>query len=237
MNKVAQELAQALSDMATRQGVTQDMLTPGELYALVKACEKVANPFKEVNADLCGMPVRVTEGVYFWQLTVGASVWLDTVEEILPKGVEDKLYRLCLIYALMNSRKREAFENLDDLDAIRKRVKRAFKSLAATPEEVNQAMDEIFHLKANMDPTPTKQTAVDWSALCARLESQTGIPAKEWIWERSGKYLLKTYKDLHQFAEAHSANGKASHMIDELDEAINELQTLKVRIMRRIKNG
>lgn len=230
-------LAQALTDLNTRMGVGQEVLLPGELRALVMACEKVADPYKEINADLCGIPVRVAEGVYFWRLTVGASVWLDQIEGLLPKGTGDKLYRLCLIYALINSRNKAAFEEIDDLKAIRKRVKKCFKSLTATPEEINRAMDRIFDLKKTVSKENDLKSAADWAALCARLETQTGIPASEWIWERSGSYLCKCYRDLHQFAEAYSANGRSSHLLDELDDAVNDLQTLKVNIMKRVKHG
>ena len=75
---------------------------------------------------------------------------------------------------------------------------------------------------------------MDWRSLCARLETQTGIPAREWIWSRSSAYALHCYNDLDAFARA--CGGKSgTAMRDELDAATEALQLVKVRIMKRVE--
>jgi len=237
MDRTPLLLAEALADMQSRQGVALADLEPAEVVSLVRAVERVANPYAEVNADAAGIPVRVAEGVWFWHLTVGASVWLDEAERMLPSGTENKLYKFCLIYACGNARTRGAFPPIDSPETLETLVKGYFRGLACTIDEVNLALDRIFGKpKAPADAEETPES-VSWAAICARLEAQTGIPADEWMWQRSGKYLIRCYRDLHTFAEAYAKDGERRHATDELDDAVLALQELKLAIMRRAKNG
>ena len=77
--------AKALVELKKR-GVAMKDVKPEELYALAEASRRCADPFREVNADAAGFPVRVSEGGWFWKLTIGAGVWLDEVEEMLGGG-------------------------------------------------------------------------------------------------------------------------------------------------------
>ena len=239
MDRASAIFAQALADMKKRQHVDLADLEPVEVCALVHACDKVANPFTVVNAEAAGFPVRVADGVYFWKLTIGASVWLDTVEELLPGGANDERYKLALIYACMNARTPGAFDGLDDLYTIERTVKREFRKIRATSDEVNLALDILFKLKPDTRKRDVGDAAADWSAICARLETQTGIPAKEWMWERSGAYAVKCYNDLHDFARIYSRGTGTGfqHLKDELDDSVNALQCLKVGIMNRVKGA
>ena len=63
--KAERIFARALDDLKSRMGVGLADLTAEEAVALVRACERVADPFREVNADAAGMPVRVADGVWF----------------------------------------------------------------------------------------------------------------------------------------------------------------------------
>ena len=45
-------------------GITAADMTADELEALVHACERVNNPYSDINADLCEQPVKVCKGVY-----------------------------------------------------------------------------------------------------------------------------------------------------------------------------
>lgn len=92
--------AKALQQLR-KSGVEPGDMTPDELYALAEAARRCADPFREVNADAAGFPVRVCEGVYFWKLTIGASVWLDEVTEMLGGGTSPR-YRLAMIHALVH---------------------------------------------------------------------------------------------------------------------------------------
>lgn len=229
--------AKALQELK-RQGVEIADATPDELYALAEAARRCADPFREVNADAAGFPVRVCEGVWFWKLTIGASVWLDEVAGMLGGGTSPK-YRLAMIHALVHSRDPEAFAGLDSEPKVMRAVKATMRTIHATPEEVNRALDAALGL-ARRPTTPKSTTAAaaaDWAAICARLETQTGIPAAEWIWKRSGAYAIMAYNDLHEFANAHGGGRSDGHMLDELDEAMTALRLATSRIERRVKGA
>jgi len=233
-------LSQALADMKARQGVTIADLTPGELVALVRACEKVASPFDEVNADAAGLPVRVCDGVWFWRLTVGASIWLDNADKLLGGKRFDPRYRLALVYACRYARRSDMLNGCDTIRDLTRTVRNGLSDIDATADEVDAALDVVLGVKARPPAggDEIKKAATNWTKLCARLETQTGIPAREWIWNRSGAYLVKCYNDLHEFARAYSVakSSSSEYMLDELDEAVNTLQVLKVNIMRRVRN-
>ena len=227
--------AKALQELR-RQGVEPGDATPDELYELAEASRRCADPFREVNADAAGFPVRVCEGVYFWKLTIGASVWLDEVEGILGGGTSPK-YRLAMIYALVHSREAEAFKGLDTERVIMRAVKATMRTIHATPEEVNLAIDAVLGL-ARRPATPkstASDAAADWAALCVRLEAQSGIPAEEWMWKRSGSYAILAYNDLHEFARAYSGGSGGERMLDELDDAMTALRLVSSRIEKRVK--
>lgn len=227
-------LARALADLRDRMGVGPADLTTDEIADLVHACDRAENPFREVNADAAGIPVRVCEGVHFWKLTIGASIWLDDIARLF-EGRSDR-YRLCLIHALVHAREPDAFDGLEDERSILKAVKSTCRRIAATPEEVDHALDEVLGLasRRTVGKTDVEKAAMDWRSLCARLETQTGIPAREWIWSRSSAYALHCYNDLDAFARA--CGGKSgTTMRDELDAATEALQLVKVRIMKRVE--
>lgn len=226
--------AKALQQLR-KQGVELADVTPDELYGLADAARRCADPFREVNADAAGFPVRVCEGVYFWKLTIGASVWLDEVSGILGGGTSPK-YRLAMIHALVHSREPEAFQGLDTEQKVMRAVKATMRTVHATPEEVNLAIDAVLGLRANAKPRRAGENAAaaDWAALCARLETQTGIPADEWMWCRSGAYAILAYNDLHEFASAYS-RGRAEHMVDELDDAMTALRLAAAAVEKRVK--
>ena len=225
--------AKALQQLR-KQGVELADVTPAELYGLAEAARRCADPFREVNADAAGFPVRVCEGVWFWKLTIGASVWLDEVSAMLGGG-RDPRYRLAMIYALVHSREPEAFAGLDTERKVMSAVRATMRNIHATPEEVNLALDEVLGLKPRAARRRSEDgAAADWAALCARLETQTGIPADEWMWKRSGAYAILAYNDLHEFARAYSG-GRGGHMTDELDEAMTALRSLTAQIVKKAK--
>ena len=236
MKKSDAIFSDALADLERRMKVKLSEMRPGEVAALVRACDRVASPYSEVDADAAGMPVRVADGVHFWKLTIGASVWLDDVEAMLPRGRANDRYKLALIYAVRHGREPEAFAGLDTVAAVERAVKKDFRTIAATPAEVNAALESVLGLRPR-PPSDVEDAAISWAALCARLETQTGIPAQDWIWKHSSAYAVKCYYDLHDFARAYcSAKGSPTrHMADELDDAVNALQRLKVEIRDRVR--
>ena len=230
-------LAHALERLKSQRGITIADFTPDELAEFVLAAERVDNPFGDVNADAAGFPVRVCEGVYFWRLTLGASIWLDTYAEKWWPTNSDK-YKQALIYALMNGRDRAAFIDLDTERAAKKAIRESLSRISATAEEVTLALDIVFRLKADTREKKSEISTAskDWAAMIRRLESQSGIKAEEWLWDRSANYVVKTYLDMHDFAEAYSG-GKPGHMRDELDAAHEALNRIAVKVMRRVKES
>lgn len=226
-------LTRALADLSGRMGVRIADLTADEMADIVHAADRCADPFREVNADAAGMPVRVCEGVHFWKLTIGASVWLDQYASPILGGRSPR-YKMALVHALVHAREPDAFEGLDTEARILRACRRTARRISATPAEVNAALDVVLGLAPDLRQKDVSDAAADWCALCARLETQTGIPAREWIWNRSAAYAVKCYNDLHQFAAAYAGAGN-THLRDELDAACEALQVLKVRIMNRVK--
>lgn len=241
MDRAKAIFAKALTDLESRHGVALSDIGPDELVDLARAAERAANPFRTVNADAAGFPVRVCDGVWFWRLTIGAGVWLDELESNLPEGTKGERYRLALIFAVAHARDPMAFPPTDDLKAVEKAVKRFCRGIAATPQEVNAALDEVLKIRPNgRRRDDNVMAAADYAAICARLEGQTGIPASEWLWKRSSAYAMKVYADLHEFASAYSATTKRNpaSMRDELDAATEALNLVKLRISRKAKpNG
>lgn len=229
--------AKALQQLR-KGGVEPGDCTPDELYTLAEAARRCADPFREVNADAAGFPVRVCEGVWFWKLTIGASVWLDEVEEMLGGGTSPR-YRLAMIHALVHSREPEAFVGLDTEAKVMRAVRATMRTIHATPEEVNRAIDVVLGLRATARPrrADASAAAADWAALCVRLESQTGIPASEWMWKRSGAYAILAYNDLHEFASAHAGGRSRDRLVDELDDAMCALRSTAAAVERRVKEA
>lgn len=225
-------LAQAVSDLQHRMGVDPSQIAPAEWLALARAALRVADPFRDVNADAAGIPVSLPDGTTLWRLTIGANIWLDDVARFLPKGMDDPLFRRALVYACANARSPDAFIGLVSESALRRALRRFERSVFATTDEINLALNRLFSVRPrSTEPDPS--TAADWASLCARLETQTGIPAHDWCWKHSGSYALKAYNDLHDFAAAY-ARLKHSRFPDDADRALEALQLVKVAIRNRI---
>ena len=236
-------LANALRDLGTRFGVTAADLAPDELFQLVEAVRRVENPFAEVNADAIGFPVKVCEGTYFWKLSAGAYAWLGDYAARWWGGERDeKRYFWAMAYAAANSRNKDAFVGLDTEAAAYRAIRRSVMRMAATPGEIAVALDKILG-RVDDDDDPRRRRgnlvrkATDWSHIAARLESESGICADEWLWGRSAVYTMKAYDDLAAFARRYVAAGGAGgdRLMDELDDAMNALARTVARIGRRVK--
>jgi len=218
-------------------GVEPKDILPSEFERLVRACDRCDRPFSQMNAELVGMPICVCEGVYFWKMTVGASVWLDQYAKKwwLETG-QRKAYFWAIVYALMHSRERDAFTSLTDEEAAYVRIRDDALRLAAHEDEVVVAVDLALQIHEKEPKAHTEQTLQienDWQSVVARLESQSGIPAEKWIWERSLDYTRRAYRDLSRFAAA-CGGKKAERMKDELDYAMNALARLRAEIIGRV---
>lgn len=235
--KAERIFARALDDLKSRMGVDLADLTAEEAVALVRACERVADPFREVNADAAGMPVRVADGVWFWPLTIGAVAWLEETAD--RWWAEDpRRYRNALVYAALNAREPGAFAVIERRD-VERLVRRALRTVAATSAEVDAALERVLGIvpvaSRPGDDEAMAATATSWAHLLAKVEASTGIVRDHWLWGVSYAETLRVYHEARQVATA--SGERAPAMLDELDEAVNALQRLKVNIMNRVKHG
>lgn len=235
--------ANALRDLKTRFGVEASDLTPDELFELVEAVKRIENPFREVNADALGFPVKVCDGLYFWKLSAGASAWLDDyAADWWGDEKNEKKYFWALCYALANSRKREAFVSLDTPRIAYKAIRKFVLGIPANQRELALAVDKVLgRVPDDDDPkngkTKLLEHAIDWSHVAARLESESGIKQEDWLWGRSASYTIKAYNDLKAFAKRYGAAGGegAERLADELNKALTSLAKVIVRIGNRVK--
>lgn len=232
MKLAARVLARAIDDLKDRCKVDVSALLPEELADLVHACDRVANPFADINADAAGFPVRVCKGVYLWRLTAGAAIWMSDFAERWWGGDYAK-YRAAAVYVAMNARNPDAFLVEDEREA-GKAIRRALRRIPATDAEIQLALDRVLGLASDA-PAAEESTAANWAAMIARVEAQTGLPRSHWLWGVSYSQMLAVYNQCERIVSA-SGGKTAPRLQDELDRATNELQRLKVRIMRRI-NG
>lgn len=223
-------------------GVDVRDMTPDELYALAEASRRCADPFTAVNAELAGHPVRVSEGVWFWPPTVGATIWLrEFAARWWRPGTERWLWAQA--YALRHGREREAFAALTVRWRAEAAVLRCALTLPVRGGELSAAMMRAFgtdpHTAGLRDrPRPSGGSALrDFSALVARLEAVSGIPRETWLWERSLDYVLKAYGELHDFAEAAQGRAGGAKMRDELDEEMEALKRTEAAILRRVRGS
>lgn len=227
-------LAQAVADLEGRMGVHRADILPEEWLALSKAALRFADPFRDVNADAAGFPVILPDGTALWRLTIGAQIWLDELERSLDGGTANPLYSRAVVFACAHARDRDAFPQPSPREA--ERAVTAFeRSLRITRAEAASALKRLSsRSSADGRAAPGQSAAIDWAALCARLETQTGISAHDWCWKHSGDYTIKAWNDLHDFAAAFSPRAKQHHVQDEADRALEALQLAKVAIRKRI---
>ena len=220
-------------------GVEPKDILPSEFERLVRACDRCDKPFSQLNAELVGMPILACEGVHFWKMTVGASVWLDQYAKKwwLETG-QRKAYFWAIVYALMNARTKDAFTSLVDEGVAYERIRAEALRLVAHEDEIVEAVDyalQIRDVKPKAQAEQAFQMENDWQSVVARLESQSGIPAEKWIWERSLDYTRRAYNDLSRFAAA-CGGKKSERMKDELDYAMNALARLRAEIIARVES-
>ncbi len=222
------------------KGIPLDALTADELAALVEACNRCDKPFTFVNTEAVGIPVKVCEGVYLWRLTIGASVWLDEFASVWWGKMEKTFFWAC-VYAMIHAREPDAFDgDMQEEDKAYLRIRDMGIHLAATEEELVKALDCMLGL-AKEKPKAHKQAEVkeqvNWGNLVRRLETQSGIKADVWLWEKSLSYCIKAYQDIGMFARAYSGTSgrPAKRMQDELDLAIINLAQVMGGIVSRIE--
>ena len=225
-------------------GVEITDLSGAEIVALVKAVEKLRNPFSGVNLDVVGAPITVG-GVTLWKLTVGATVWLAEFARgwWLYRGKE-KAYFWALVYACVNARRKGAFITLTDEKTAHDAITKMALKMAVYEDELAKAVNDCLEvreatapkLNKGKEPEDKPEIQTDWASIIARLEGQTGIPADEWCWNRSADYALRVHEDLQRFAKA-AAGEKVAEMRDEADMATSALAKLRSQIKARVEKA
>lgn len=225
-------------------GVEITDLSGAEIVALVKAVEKLRNPFSGVNLDVVGAPITVG-GVTLWKLTVGATVWLAEFARgwWLYRGKE-KAYFWALVYACVNARRKGAFITLTDEKTAHEEITKMALKMAVYEDELAKAVNDCLEvreatapkLNKGKEPEDKPEIQTDWASIIARLEGQTGIPADEWCWNRSADYALRVHEDLQRFAKA-AAGEKVAEMRDEADMATSALARLRSQIKARVEKA
>ena len=233
-------LQSELQDLDERYGVKVGDMTADEIESLVLACRRASSPFSNVNAELVEAPFRVCNGVWGWPITAGAFVWVEEfARRWWPKGM---MLKWAQAYAMVHARDKGAFERLTDRATARREIVRTALKFVCHGAELQNALLKCYHGGEDVCPEQSKADAADreraqtdWAALVARLEVQSGIPADEWLWGHSFFQTMKCYEEMHRFAAAFSDGRDARRrMLDELDEAVNDLQRLKAQIGRRV---
>lgn len=225
-------------------GVEITDLSGAEIVALVKAVEKLRNPFSGVNLDVVGAPITVG-GVTLWKLTVGATVWLAEFARgwWLYRGKE-KAYFWALVYACVNARRKGAFITLTDEKTAHDAITKMALKMAVYEDELAKAVNDCLEvreatapkLNKGKEPEDKPEIQTDWASIIARLEGQTGIPSDEWCWNRSADYALRVHEDLQRFAKAASGE-KVAEMRDEADMATSALARLRSQIKARVEKA
>lgn len=218
------------------QGIELKDLTADELVELVHAVDRMRNPFKEANLEAVGMPVVLSDGTNLYNLTIGASVWLDEYVRDWWK-VTDKTYFWAMVYALAHGRDREAFANLNDRETARKAIRNFALRVNVTEAELLEGIEVAVHKcdRSTKKHLPSIEQDVDWGEILRTLEVTTGISSDVWVWGKSADWCVREYHKQRQFLKAMKGE-KQVRMKDELDAATNALAQVRSGILARVKS-
>lgn len=230
-----------LRDLKERFGVSPADLTADELERLVLAARRVGSPFSCVNAALAERPFAICRGVYGWPMTAGAIIWLsEFAKRWWPGG--GMMFKWAQVYAMIHAREADAFASLTDKGSARVAIMKTALRLACHRREVQHALLRSYNAGEDQTDRPedpdAERAQTDFASLIARLEVETGVPSDTWLWGKSLWQMLRCYEEMHAFAAAFAAGeGSRRKMVDELDEAVNDLARLKLEIMRNHARG
>jgi len=232
-------LTSVLQDLKEQFGATAADLTADEIEALVFACARLDNPYSMINAELMERPIRVREGIYLWPITAGAFLWLTEYASAWWNE-DSKMYCFAEAYALMNARNPDAFVELTDKKKARKAVLKTALRFAFYAKELRRAVNAAYGIAPHDVPErkrkgdPVETYKVDFAALVARLEVNSGIPAKTWLWGKSVFSIMKSYAELKNLAVA-AFGGKQDDANRELEDAVQNLARVCEAISERLK--
>lgn len=225
-------LEKELAELGAK-GITPNDLTADELFALVKGVERMQKPFRDANIELVGFPVILTDGTTLFNLTIGATVWLD---EYAGEwwDTNTKTYFWAMVYALVHGRDRSAFEGMTDRETARSKIVKLALSIHVTEEELLEGIERAVHRLGGGEKTIARiEQDTDWSEIVRSLELHTGLPAEKWVWDKSADWCVKEYNKQRRYAEA-LKGGSSPRMKDELDFATSALARVRYTIMERL---
>ena len=226
-----------MADLKEQCGATVADLTVDEIEALVFACHRVDSPYSEINAELMERPIYVCKGVYMWPVTAGAQVWLNEYAESWW-GKGSMMYRWAQAYALVNARNPDAFAPLTTKWKARRAILKTVLRFACHQGELSMAVNRAYGINpydAPIKASPAQAKAeTDYAALVARLEVQSGIPAKAWLWGRSIASMMKSYTEMSELAVAAFKDKDDGEPHMELDEAVENLARVCAGIGERL---
>lgn len=220
------------------RGIALSDLTGDEVVALVHAVDRMSKPFRDANLEAVGMPVVLSDGTTLYNLTIGATVWLD---EYAAEwwNAKTKTYFWAMVYALAHGRDKDAFAELVDRDVARKAITKFALKVHVTEDELLEGIERAVH-KPDAEASrnaPAVEQQTDWGEILRTLEVATGIPCERWVWGRSADWCVLEYHKQMRFAEA--MKGKSMpRMKDEVDRAANNLARIRFGILQRLgKDG
>ena len=228
------------------QGVGLGDLTNDEVVALVRATDRLRNPFSNVNLELCGQPRQVAPGVVLWPFTIGASVWMDEYARrwwVDERGNHAKAFFWATVYALAHGREPGAFSRLTDEPTAYEAIRAFALEIHATEDELTEAVDDCLGISRHEDDARKRkasnlqqkpESGEDWAEVIRVLEVRTGIPAERWIWSRGRDYVVAAFREAQRVVTAFG-EAKMPRMKNELDHALNEIAHIRAAIVARVK--
>lgn len=218
------------------QGIGVADLTADEIERLVRACDKMANPFSFGNIEAAGFAFEFANGLRFYKMTIGATCWLDEFAGKWWKTAS-KQYFWAMVYALVNARNPEAFTSLTNEAEAHEAIAKFGLSLTLSEEELLDGIERAIptrHEKRGNAPTNATKP-VDWANIIQTMEAATGLSSDVWVWKHSADWAVACYNRHHASIRAMSG-AKVPRLKDELDYATNELAHIRAEIIARVKS-
>ncbi len=168
-----------LAQLQSDHGITLDAVEDfGDLMELHRLGSNMASPGGVENtAALLDLPI-ILDGIKFYRLTFGASLWLQTTMDMWPEA--DMAHFGAVIFAMAHCREVDAFTKLTDPARTRKAVIRwANKLQCGVP-----ALEKIVHhLLPQTDTQEGSDTA--YGPVMSMLLCEVGLTPRHWLWEIS----------------------------------------------------
>ena len=221
-----------------QRGISLNDLTGDEILALVHAVDRIHKPFRDANLEAVGMPVVLSDGTTLYNLTIGATVWLDEYAADWWNA-KTKTYFWAMVYALAHGRDKDAFADMVEREAARKKIVKFALKVHVTEDELLGGIERAIHKTDAGEGRATQgvEQQTDWGEILRTLEVATGIPCEHWVWGRSADWCVMEYHKQTRFIEAMKGRSMP-RMKDELDRAANNLARVRYGILKRLgKDG